>query len=528
MAFRHQRQLAIASGATALLALAACTGGGGSSTGNSIAQPSGKPVAGDTLTIAVSTPPISLDPAANGNGVPLDFFNSLGYEPLIERHGGDTTSPGLATSWAYSNGNKTFTLHIRPSVKFADGEPLTADSVVKFVDYYKVKGQFAFNLAAVESVKATGPLEVTFNLKTPDPLFEYYLDQEGAVGLIAAPKAVADPKLMQTGTYGAGAYTLDTAATVANSSYVYNKNPNFWDTSKQHYNKIVVKVIADKNATLAAIRSGQVQVAQGDASTAAAASSAGLVVTSHSGGVTGVVLTDRAGQINPPLAKVEVRQALNLALDRKGITSTVYKKFGKPTSQYVAEGSIGYTAANEQTYAFNVAKAKSLLSQAGYPNGFSFDVLIQPGVPGGDLLAQAMQQQWAAIGVKVNLVPSSNFAEYVGKALTKKYAATTFIYNYQPLIWEANELFSPTGIYNFMGVVNPEVDALRAKVNAEQLRSPESKALSEQLMTLVVNQALSVPVSSADIQMYSTKNIGGVNYSGAFPIPNPIDWYQVG
>jgi len=526
------RQIAITAVAGAgACALAAC-GSGGSSTPAATNSPgqqaSGKAVAGDTLTIASSTAPISLNPAINGNGVPLDWFDTLAYEPLIVRQGNNTETPGLATSWKYSNGNKTFTVQLRPNVKFTDGTPLTAAAVVKWIEYYKAKGTFAFNLADLASVKATGPLQVTFNLSTPDPLYEYYLDQEGVVGDIPSAAATADPAKLTTSTDGAGPYELDAAATVTNSSYVYVRNPSFWDPSQQHWKKIIVKIITNTNSTLAAMQSGQVQVAIGDATTAASAASAGLVVTAHSGGVTGVVIADRLGTIDPALKNVQVRQALNYAINRKGLTQTIYGNYGAPTDQYKPAGTDGYLASLESQYPYDPAKARKLLASAGYPHGITFKVLVQPGVPGGTLLAQAMVQEWAAIGVKAILVTPPTFSDYATDAFSKKYAATTFVYDYQPFIWEANELFSPTGVYNFLGVVNSQVDSLRAQINALPLGSAQSDALEQKLMTLTVQQALSVPASATDAIIYSAKNIGGISYSGSFPVPNPTDWYQTG
>jgi peptide/nickel transport system substrate-binding protein len=518
-------KLTAAAAVVAASALTAC--GGGTST-SSTRQPSGKPIAGDTLTIAASTAPISLNPALNGNGVPLDWFDALGYEPLIVRQGDNTVKPGLATSWSYSKDNKTFTLQLRSGVKFTDGTPLTADAVVKWINYYKTKGTFAFNLASLSSAVATGPLEVTLNLSSPDPLYPYYLDQEGVVGEVVSPTALADPSKLTTATFGAGPYMIDSAATVPNSSYVYVRNPNYWNTAEQHWQKIIVKIISDDNATLAALRSGQVQVAVGAATTAATAKSAGLVVTAHSGGVTGIVLADRNGTVVPALKNVQVRQALNYAIDRDGIAKTVYSGYGGPAGQYKPAGTDGYVAALDKQYPYDPAKAKQLLSDAGYPNGFSFDVLVQPGVPGGTLLAQAMVQEWAAIGVKAKLVTPTTFSDYAAQATSKKYGATTFVYDYQPFIWEANELFSPTGIYNFLGQVTPEVDALRAQINATALGGAEANTLEQQLMTLTVAQAMSVPVSTTDAIIYSASNIGGIDYSDAFPVPNPTTWYKTG
>ena len=532
---KWRRQAAGAAAAIVAICLAACGGGtssgtaasGGTASGSgSTAQSSSGPaIAGGTLTIASATPPNSLNPALNGNGVPLMWFDTLAYEPLIFRQPDNTLQPGLATSWGYSDGNKVFTVNLRSDVKFSDGSPLTATVVSDWIKYYQAHGTFAFNLVKLASVTATGPLQVTFRLSAPDSLLPYYLDQEGSVGNIASAAAIANPSEMSTATYGAGPYTLDTAATIPNSEYVYVPNPHYFAPSAQHWKKIVIKVIGDANSTLSSMESGQVQVALGDATTANAAKSAGLSVSAERGGMVGVYLFDRLGKIVPALGNVKVRQALNYAINREGVTQTIYNGYGVATDQYKPASTDGYAASLASTYAYNVAKAKQLLAQAGYPNGFSFQMLVMPGIQGGTLLAQAVQQEWAAIGVKVSLVSPSTFADWVSLAVSKKYPATTYVYYYQPYIWEQNELFSPTGVYNSLGVSTPQINSLASQINSQPLGSAAANDLEQQAMSYAVGQALSVPISAIDTIVYSAKGISGIGYTSQFPIPDPAEWY---
>jgi ABC-type transport system substrate-binding protein len=127
-------QLCVGLGAAAALTLlTACAGGGGAvggttaSTGTGTSASAG--AASGTLTVAVTGPPVSMDPshADNGNGLyPIE----LAYEPLIWESDNGSLTPGLATSWKYiGTGNKQFQLTIRSGAKFADGEPVTPQAV---------------------------------------------------------------------------------------------------------------------------------------------------------------------------------------------------------------------------------------------------------------------------------------------------------------------------------------------------------------------------------------------------------------
>ncbi len=326
-------------------ALTACTSTPSSSSSGS----------GQTLTIASPNGPLSLNPALNGGGTPLLWFTQLAYQSLIYRTSDGKAHPGLATSWGYSKDRLSFTLQLRKGVKFSDGSPLTADAVVAWLKYYKASGTFSANLANVSDISATGPLEVTLKLSTLDPLLPYYLDNEGETGFIASLAGTNNPSQLATKSLGAGPYVYDAADSVTNSSYVYTKNPNYYDKSAAKYKKVVIKIIGDDNSTLAALRSGQVDVAQGSATTVAAAKAAGLKVSSAEAAFVGVYILDVAGKTNPAFADVRVRQALNLAINRKAIVQTVYRGYGAPTVQITPKGQDGYVASLEKLYPYDPA-----------------------------------------------------------------------------------------------------------------------------------------------------------------------------
>ncbi|MEU4242570.1 ABC transporter substrate-binding protein [Actinoplanes sp. NPDC026619] len=496
------------------LAVAAC--GGGSSSSSSSAKLT-------TLTLAAPNGPNNLDPALNGNGTPLVWFTQLDYEPLIRRSPDGTAQPALATKWEYSADRLKFVMQLRDGVKFSNGEALTADAVVKSLEYVKKNTLFQF-LVNVKSFVATGPLEVTFNLSTPDPLLPFSLDQEGQVGDIIAPAGVANPKQLQTESFGAGPYVLDSKTTIANSQYVYVKNPNYYDPSKQNFEKVVIKVIADDNATLAALRSGQVQAAQVNNNTATVGQSFGLNLTKARSAMVGFYLFDLAGKVQPALAKKEVRQAMQYAIDRAGVTKAIYGVSAAPTEQYSAEGTAGYLAGLDSRYPYDPAKAKELLAQAGYPNGFSMDLLVQPGALNQNLLAQAVAEQWKAIGINVKLTAPAVFTDYVKEIGSGKYPIGTFNFYYGTHLLIMQGLFTKPALYNFFGYDDKQSNVYATEERKYDPDSPESNKVAEEFQTYVVEQAFAVPVATADTLMLSTKSITGLEFTNKFPIPDPVNW----
>ena len=510
---RTFRAIALAAATAAALVLSACTGGGGGSAdGDST-----------TLNVAITTPPISMDPTTAGNGVPLIWYMNLAYEPLIKRAVDGTAEPGLATEWGYSEDRLTFTMQLREGVTFSDGDELTADAVVAWLEHYKANGTFAAWLANVSTIEATGPLEVTLTLSTPDPLLPYGFDQGGNAGAIVSPTGMADMDALGTETHGAGPYMLDTEATITNSTYTFVKNPNYWNPDEQHYETVVLKVFTDANSVLSALRSGQVDVAQGSATTAGAARDAGFEVTTAPSGMVGIYLADIDGTIVPAMSDVRVRQALNYAIDREAITDSIYGEFGIPTTQFVPEGIGGFLPELEDAYPYDPEKAKELLAEAGYPDGFSFTVLEQPGFDGSDLLPQAMAEQFAAVGVQMEVKSYAAFSDYVTDLFSLAYPATTLQFNYSVQLVDTQQLVTNPAVYNYLGYNDPQANELATAQRAQDVDTPEGIAAAEASETYMVENAFLVPVASIQSVLFYGPSVTNVDFT-AYPWPDPTRW----
>jgi peptide/nickel transport system substrate-binding protein len=504
---------------SSIATLAACTASGSSGSGS--AGGGGK--ASTTLTIAATAGPASLDPTTSSNGVPQVWFPNLAYAALIERQPNGTAAPGLATTWKYSADRMSFVMDLRSGVKFSDGSPMTAQDVVNWLQHYKKSGSFTAWLANVSTITVTGPLQVTLKLSKLDPLLPYGLDQDGMAGDVVGPTGLANPTSLGSSTNGAGPYMLDKANTIANNKYVYVKNPYYWDKSAQHYDQVVVKIITDGNSVLAAMRSGQVQVAEGAATTAPAAKSAGLNIETAPSAMLGVYLADIEGKVTPALKDVRVRQALNYAVNRPAIVKSLYGEYGTPTAQFVPKGVGGYVASLDDQYPYDPAKAKQLLAQAGYPNGFSFTLVEQPAVDSGDLLAQALAANWKSIGVNVTIKTTPSFSAYVTLLLSKKYPTTTLTFQYSVQLVDTQQLVTNPALYNYMGFQDLAGNKLAQDQRAFDIQSPQGVQAAEASEAFMVKNAYLVPVASTDALLFSTKDVAGLTF-GTYPWPDPTQW----
>ncbi|MCF2527318.1 ABC transporter substrate-binding protein [Yinghuangia soli] len=486
--------------AAAALALAA-TGCGGSSSGGS----GGK---GETLNLIAMSPPASLDPAKANVGSD-NWFVNLAYDSLIHREASGKLVPGLAVMWGYvGNGNTDFELTLREGAVFADGTPVTAQAVAASLDYTRKNGLNVSWLSAIESVTATGPLTIRIHCASANPILPDLFTQVTMAGSVVSPAGLADPAKMGTQSYGSGPYVLDGKATVTGDHYTYTPNPKYWDPSKIKWKKVVVKVVPNPQSALQAVKTGQADALAIGPNQVDAAKSGGLEITKTPAVLMGVNLADRAGTVAKPLSDVRVRQALNHAIDRDAINKALFQGYAQSTTQVSLPGLDGFSAETDKRYPYDPAKAKKLLADAGYPNGFSFPMETQ-NLLGIDLVTQAVVEQWKQIGVRAEVTTDTTVGQWLGNATSKKFPVLGFGYGGIPTYMLSLDWMLPHATaFNPYASEDPELTrrlAAAAAVPAEQ-----QPALYQEAMRYAVDQAWFVATSRIDgIYAFNPKKLSG-------------------
>jgi peptide/nickel transport system substrate-binding protein len=503
--------------------LAAC-GGGSTSTSSGA---SSKPVAGETLTVGLQAAPNSLNPGLVDNA----FVSATipAYDSLIYRASDGSLKPDLATSWKYvGKGNQQLDLTLRSGVTFSDGSPLTAQAVKASLDYSrKAPGPQAAMLAGVSSVDVTGALGVSIKLSAPNPLLPDTLTQYYGVGQIISAKGLANPTALTVAaaSQGTGPYVFQPSQSVAGDHYTYTARSGYFDADRQHYKKIVLRVIANPQSVVNALRTGQIDaMTGGDTSVATQVSSAGLKIAASPFVWQGLNLIDRAGTVSKPLGDVRVRQAINYAIDRPTVAKAVLGEYGVPTVQTSVKGSDGYAETAASKYAFNLDKAKQLLKEAGYPNGFTLPVLSLK-FAGLDTMGQAIQGQLAQVGIKVALTTAADPQTYVTDANNHKFPAVVVGYGAQPMFLEGQGLFLPTApVFNGFRSDDPKLTALYGQAAAA---APTERAALDQKMTeYLVDNAWFAPVAFSPVLYYSRADLGGVQITPQSPLASLVDWFD--
>lgn len=409
------------------------------------------------------------------------------YDTLLRGTPDGELEPGLATEWEWDDTLTQLTLTLRDGVAFSDGEELTAEVVAgnltRFRDGTSDNASF---LQAMASAEAVDELTVRVTLSAPDPAFLVYLSQNA--GLQGSP-SMWDSDEAQTTPIGTGPYELDASQTVVGSKYVFEKKDDYWDEDSVHYDEIVVSVYGDATALVNALKGGQVDVSASNTPTQIPeAEAAGYTSNLVELNWAGFLLVDRDGTINPALGDVRVRQAINHALDREALTGALAAGYASPTTQIFSVNSDAYSADLDERYEYDVDKAKDLLAEAGYPDGFTLVMPRNSFVPDAEFAIYA--EQLAAVGITVEWEQTGE--DLFPKMLGGTWAAFPFQLQSDPTAWQTLQFaVLPYATWNPLHVENTELSALAAELQLAQ--GDEGTAIAQEINEWIVDEAWFAP-----------------------------------
>ncbi|WP_188726292.1 ABC transporter substrate-binding protein [Pseudoclavibacter endophyticus] len=426
----------------AVLALTACGGG-------AVAETSGDGPTG-TVRFASLFQPSSWDPAV-GDYMGNAFYYNLVYDTVVTRTADGELEPGLAESWSYDDDQTTLTLELRTGQVFTDGTSVDAAAIVANLEHYRdANGPGTAELALVESIAAVDDDTVEVGFSAPDPSF--LEDLASYIGYIAAPASI-EAGTIETEPVGSGPYVLDGANSMSGSEWQFAANPDTWKDLT--YGTVIASVM-DGTAALNALKGGQVEAALLlDPQAADEAESTGSKRTVFSPATVGIAFFDLDGTIQPALADVRVRQAINHAIDAASLIDAFLGgvKVGTPSRQLFSESSDAYDPSLDERYPFNPDAARELLAEAGYADGFT---LTMPHVINwGPGLPDAVQEQLGAVGITVEYdqIPP----EEVGPAvLSGKYAASLQSFGLASSWMTMTQQLDPNGSWNPFEVTDDE------------------------------------------------------------------------
>lgn len=470
------------------LALSGCAGRSSEGNGGG-----GASAAGGTLTLGSVVNITSFDPAQAHLGHQMPIYQSV-YDTLILREPDGTLSPMLATAWNYNDDNTVLTVDLRDDVTFTDGAAFDAAAAKANLDHFKeANGPDANQARSIESVAVVDDDTIDITLSAADPAMTFYLSQ--AAGFMGSPDALGSEGIKTT-PVGSGPYVLDASGTVNGSQFTFTANPDYWNKDVQKYGKVVFKVLPDATARVNAIVSGQVDAVLLDPTTIAQADKAGLKKTAYPVDWQGLLLFDRDGAIAPELADVRVRQAINYAFDRATMLKELQFGEGEATAQVFGKTTDAYLPELDDAYSYDTAKAKQLLAQAGYADGFTLNI---PLLAGTESIMAMVKQQLADVGITVNLATSPRDT-YVPDIIAGKFPTAWFsIFQGEP--WVAiRQMIATDAAYNPFKTTS---DELQADIDAVQTGGDQSGVLAQKVNQYVTDEAWFAPFYRVNQLYYS-------------------------
>jgi peptide/nickel transport system substrate-binding protein len=360
-----------------------------------------------------------LDPVLNDANVDIWVLTNLYDTLLAPTADGTGVQPGLATKWETAADGKSLTLTLRSGVKFADGSDMTAQDVKWSLDRARdpKAGAWSSSLASIDTIEVAGVDTVVLKLKNADPTLVPALATFNSAILPqklfeASPGATPEDKAKAFAEKPVGTGPFLMTSWKRGVSMTLKRNPYYWKAGEDgkplpYLDELEFQIIPDDATRILKLKAGELDGAefipyarvkelQADSNLRMELwpSTRVRYFTFYSGP------TFKDGKPNP-LSNVKVRQALNHAVNKDAIIQITTLGLGKPMRSFMSATTPLFVG--QDLYKYDVAKAKALLAEAGFPNGFETQIYSLSGNGDDANDVAAVQQMWAQVGVKLRV-----------------------------------------------------------------------------------------------------------------------------
>jgi ABC-type transport system substrate-binding protein len=510
-------------------------------------DPNAKP--GGGIVITYKDDVATLDPAIGYDWQNWSMIKSL-FDGLMDYVPGTTELRlGLAESYDLSEDGLTYTFHLRKGVKFHNGREMTAQDVKYSLDrvtdpatqspgagfFGSILGYDAAadgSAEGLEGVKVIDPATVQITLSRPDATFLHVMALNFAA---VVPQEAVDAAAGDFGKQPVGTGAFKLADWTIGQKVVFEKNADYWREGVPYLDSVTFEVGQEPIVALLRLQKGEVDVpgdgippakfteVMADPAQAARVVEGGQL---HTGYITLNVTT-------PPLDKLEVRQAINMAINKDRIVQIINGR-AKPANQPLPPSMPGYSK-DYQGYPYDVEGARKLMADAGLADGFETELYVMNTDP-NPRIAQAIQQDLTEIGIKaaIKSLAQANVIEAGG-------AGTA------PMIWsggmawiadfpDPSNFYGPIlgcagaveGGWNWAKYCNEAVDAEAVKADSfNDPADPARLALWSQVYEKVMADAPWVPVFNEERYTMKSERMGGADNLYVDPVSIPVNYDYV-
>ncbi len=472
----------------------------------------------------------AMDPYSLNETVQNALLSNI-YEPLVRRNRKLQTEPALAVSWEQLS-PVVWRFHLRPGVKWTNGSALTADDVVfSFGRIRSKSSQLADVVSSIKDIRKVDDLTVDVETKGPDPILLSEM-----VSLTIMNKAwceehnAVEPALVGTNenfalrnAMGTGPFIL--VSREPDRKTVFKKNPGWWDKPEHNLDGFEFDVIASAPTRVAALLSGEEdliydvptqdkdRIAQTPGLKLLQGPELRTIYLGMDQSRDELLKSDVKGK--NPLKDKRVREAFTLAIDENAITKVVMRGNARPTYELWGEGITGFNPALNVRPKYDPVKAKALLAEAGYPNGFSITLdCPNDRYVNDEAICTAISGMMAKVGVKVDVYARTK-TKFFAEVGYPRYETSFYLLGWTPDTYDAHNALKQLmqsrgpaghGLGNDGGYSNPKVDALIDQIGTELDKTKRQAEIDEAMKTIQADYG-TIPLHQQSILWAAKKNI---------------------
>ncbi len=339
--------------------------------------------------------PIGYTPEVTGSSI---FSMQVAMQGMIREQADGSFTPTLATSWDINPdpNNPSITWHLRKGVKFHDGTDFNAQAVAWTLQNTKAS---PLNIGTTQYWKSFEVLD-DYTIKVNFTVWQNRLQRSFAdtVGFIISPKTFDKNgidwmrwHMVGTGPFMQTDFQRDVSLTTT-------KNSNYWDQGKPYHHGIQILYVADQMTRTVLFQSGGGNIVELNPHDANLLQNSGYKIMSQNGGA--AALIPDSLNADSPWSNAKVRLAADYAIDKAGMAKTFGYGFWQPAYQLNPPNTAGFDSSLPGRL-YDVAKAKQLLAEAGYPNGFKTQIIAQNNTDQNIL--STIQANLASVGIQAQL-----------------------------------------------------------------------------------------------------------------------------
>lgn len=441
------------------------------------------------------------------------FYYTVMYDFLVGLDENGNLEPGIAYKWEEAPDHMSWTFWIRDGVTFHDGTPVTLEDVKYSLDTTQdeknvcVRSQFAPYYDWTEIIP---PDKIVIHMEQPWVVFPYQLSPAGQGGGVILPKNYIEEKGddFELHPIGTGPYMF---LEKKEGDYIkFVAQDHHWRVGTPKYKYLTFKKLPEEGTRVAALKAGEVDIIQLGRAMAAELEGEGIPI----------VMKEEAAELNldflhtyrpdNPLSKQEVRQALVYAIDKQAIVDHIFLGEGKALGHAYCMFTTTIDYQEYPVTPYDPEKAKQLLAEADYPDGFKiYYYNYATGVPEQKLVGEVIAGYWEAIGMEVEILEmeaSAYFAVWTKKVEPPGPAAFTHSWStrvqpeWRPLTHSDVEL------YYFSHVADPEIDRLIEEWEV-QFNREDYIAASRKLMDRVLEMFYRSAICSVSVPFATSEDV---------------------